>query len=131
MLMRKSKSMLALWMACFAILMAALAPSISHMLASKDGGSAIAEICSVAGISIVSLDQNGAVKKPAPPGSGMNMADCPYCVLHADMPALPPSAFAMLPLDAPVALAPQLFYQSPSPLFAWAPPQSRAPPALS
>ncbi|MEG1323955.1 MAG: DUF2946 domain-containing protein, partial [Janthinobacterium sp.] len=45
----------AAWIACFAILLAALAPSISQAVANakQESGSGWAEICSVAGIRFV------------------------------------------------------------------------------
>lgn len=131
MVMSKHKSMLALWIACCAILMAALAPSVSHLLARAGGMPAMAEICSVAGIASLQVAQDGATRKPAAPGSAMNMADCPYCSLHADLPALPPAAAPVVAFHLLATAAPRLFYHAPTPLFSWAPPQSRAPPAIS
>jgi hypothetical protein len=56
--------------------------------------------------------------------------DCPLCVVHGSY---------VLPLNLELSFAkpvnsniyPQLFYQSPKPLFAWVALPSRAPPALA
>ena len=129
--MSKKKIALTLWIACLAILLAALAPPLARLLAASNGAGAnnSIEICTVAGMRYVSLDQAGPDKAPAAPA--MAMDDCPYCTLHADVPALPPSIPLMLAIDTRTGILPTLFYQARRPLFAWAPAQSRAPPAIS
>ncbi|TCS36017.1 DUF2946 family protein [Paucimonas lemoignei] len=116
--------------ACLAILMAALAPSISHAL--SDGGkprSLWAEICSSAGLKLVKLDAGSPSSSHGEPISAFE--HCPFCQAHGGMPALPQSASLILPAYVGTSSMPDLFYQAPRPLFVWASPQSRAPPYQS
>ena len=118
----------AAWIACFAILLAALAPSISQAVANakQESGSGWAEICSVAGIRFVQVDDGAADEKSA--GKAMQMEHCAFCATHAGSVGLPPSPVLPLPVISGTAIFPALYYQSPSPLFIWSTAQSRAPP---
>lgn len=120
----------AAWIACFAILLAALAPSISQAVANakQESGSGWAEICSVAGIRFVQVDDGAADGKSE--GKAMQMEHCAFCSTHAGSVGLPPSPVLPLPVASGTAIFPALYYQSPSPLFIWSTAQSRAPPAL-
>ncbi|WP_230492367.1 MULTISPECIES: DUF2946 domain-containing protein [unclassified Janthinobacterium] len=121
----------AAWIACFAILLAALAPSISQAVANakQESGSGWAEICSVAGIRFVQLDAAGDDGKSA--GKAMQMEHCAFCSTHAGSVGLPPTSPVLpLPVASGTAIFPALYYQSPSPLFIWSTAQSRAPPGL-
>lgn len=122
----------AAWIACFAILLAALAPSISQAVANakQESGSGWAEICSVAGIRFVQVDNDGAAAEKSG-GKAMQMEHCAFCSTHAGSVGLPPAS-PVLPLlvASGTAIFPALYYQSPSPLFIWSTAQSRAPPAL-
>lgn len=123
---------LSIWFACFAILMAALAPSISHALAATNGsGTSWVEICSTTGIKAIKVVESTAPGDEFPAETMLHFADCPYCLLHADVPALPHLVSVALPLNADASAFPFLFYQSPRPLFMWAAAQSRAPPSAS
>ena len=121
----------AAWIACFAILLAALAPSISQAVANakQESGSGWAEICSVAGIRFVQVDGLAADEKSG--GKVMQMEHCAFCSTHAGSVGLPPTS-PVLPLlvASGTAIFPSLYYQSPAPLFIWTTAQSRAPPAL-
>jgi hypothetical protein len=124
----------AAWIACFAILLAALAPSISQAVANakQESGSGWAEICSVAGIRFVQLVQadDGAADETSG-GKAMQMEHCAFCSTHAGSVGLPPtSPLLPLPVASGTAIFPALYYQSPSPLFIWSTAQSRAPPTL-
>ena len=122
----------AAWIACFAILLAALAPSISQAVANakQESGSGWAEICSVAGIRFVQVDDDGAADEKSG-GKAMQMEHCAFCSTHAGSVGLPPTS-PVLPLlvASGTAIFPALYYQSPSPLFIWSTAQSRAPPSL-
>ena len=124
----------AAWIACFAILLAALATSISQAVANakQESGSGWAEICSVAGIRFVQVlqaDDGAADEKSG--GKAMQMEHCAFCSTHAGSVGLPPTS-PVLPLlvASGTAIFPALYYQSPSPLFIWSTAQSRAPPSL-
>ena len=119
----------AAWIACFAILLAALAPSISQAVANakQESGSGWAEICSVAGIRFVQVDDGAADGKSD--GKAMQMEHCAFCSTHAGSVGLPPTSPVLpLPVASGTAIFPALYYQSPSPLFIWSTAQSRAPP---
>jgi len=108
----------AAWAAFLAILMSALAPSVSHALALARGSDiAWMEVCSVAGTKLVKADISG--KK----------ADAP--ATHAASFALPPSASPAFRLAESNRMRPLLFYQSPQPLPIWTDAQTRAPPGFS
>lgn len=120
----------AAWIACFAILLAALAPSISQAVANakQESGSGWAEICSVAGIRFVQVDDDGGADGKSG-GKAMQMEHCAFCSTHAGSVGLPPTSPVLpLPVASGTAIFPALYYQSPSPLFIWSTAQSRAPP---
>ena len=119
--------------ACLAILMAALAPSISHALSDPGKSRSLwAEICSSAGLKMVKLDLGPTSPTPPAHGEPASAFDhCPFCQTHGGMPALPPSVTLILPAYQGNFPFPSLFYQAPRPLFTWASPQSHAPPAHS
>ncbi|APA70002.1 MULTISPECIES: DUF2946 domain-containing protein [unclassified Janthinobacterium] len=121
----------AAWIACFALLLAALAPSISQAVANakQESGSGWAEICSVAGIRFVQVADDGAADGKSG-GKAMQMEHCAFCATHAGSVGLPPSPVLPLPVAGGTAILPALYYQSPAPLFIWSTAQSRAPPAL-
>lgn len=137
--MHRTTRHLAAWIGSFAILLAALAPSISHALAAANGGrTTLMEICSITTTKFVEVAEvaevadNQSNTSPAPAEkSGMHFEHCPFCLSHAGSFALlPVSTFAM-PVVIGVPALPFLFYQSPRPLFMWTTAQSRAPPASS
>ena len=123
----------AAWIACFAILLAALAPSISQAVANakQESGSGWAEICSVAGIRFVQvLQADGGAADEKSGGKAMQMEHCAFCSTHAGSVGLPPSPVLPLPVITGTAILPSLYYQSPFPLYIWSTAQSRAPPGL-
>ena len=124
----------AAWIACFAILLAALAPSISQAVANakQESGSGWAEICSVAGIRFVQVVEDGTTEDGKSAGKAMQMEHCAFCSTHAGSVGLPPTGPVLpLPVAMGTAIFPSLYYQSPAPLFIWSTAQSRAPPALA
>lgn len=119
--LRKNVFAVVVWIALCAILMAALAPSISHMLARR--GEADAPFCNMPEHAMTHA--SSAADKSA---HGMNMDDCGYCSMQAHLPMLPSvAAVAPLMLDI-VRCAPPLFFLAPRPLFVWLNARSRAPP---
>ena len=125
----KARARWVLWMACCAILLAALAPTLSRALTVAQGGAVPGlEICSVAGgMNMVplklSIDDSGPAK------NAMQMGDCPCCGMHAATLDLPPMSLAPATGAVIAGLLPVLFYQSATLLFAWTPLQPRGPPA--
>jgi hypothetical protein len=120
------------WVACFAILLASLAPSISHALAAATApGAYWTEICSAAGLKSIKVESGKTSDSSSPAKHGLHFENCPFCQTHADSLVLPPAS-ALVPLVVSASFPlPSLFYQSPRPLFVWASAQSRAPPARS
>ena len=113
------------------ILLASLAPSISHALsAAKETAGFFGEICSVDGAKFIKLGDSPDSKTSTPAQKNLHFEHCPFCSPHAGSIGLPPSAGFQLPLLSGHSLQPTLFYQSPRPLFVWASAHSRAPPAL-
>ena len=126
-----------IWIACFAILMNALAPSISHALAGARGEPGW-EICRsaaslrsnkpvspvlLAAIAKASLER-GTTRADAA------MADCGYCLPHAGSDLLLPGAFSGVAILGGHALRPFLFYHAPAPLLMLTAAPPRGPPAI-
>ena len=120
--------LLTVWIACFAILLNALAPSISYALnARTERASPTTEICR-AGMKMASPSpMHHTSGKTDAPGA----KHCPFCLPHAGSFALPPPSVPCCALAAGHDLFPSLFYLSPQPLFSWAAANPRGPPLLS
>jgi hypothetical protein len=117
------------WIAVVAVLMAALAPSISHALGTNDGATWV-EICTAAGAKWVKAGGQIGDKSPVP--SGAHALDhCPYCSLHADAIAIPAAPAATVPVLRPAHDLPIGFLAAPRTLHAWVSAQPRAPPSFS
>ncbi|MEO5658940.1 MAG: DUF2946 domain-containing protein [Polaromonas sp.] len=131
----------AAWIACFAILLASLAPSISQTLAAaRDSGSVQTEGCplpdeepaevdSAANLNIhAGHGDNGA---PSTFPKASHFEHCPFCFTHAGSFALVQSVPATLLEASGFSEFPFLFFQAPRLLFVWVAAQARAPPAVS
>jgi len=125
--MTKQNRKLISWLATLAILMSALAPSISQALSvSQAGKGFVAEICTTSGTKLNQVigDEDSSSKPAAMEGH------CPYCVVSSLY--LLPTTVA-LEFHAPTQYVRQSLssYQSYRPLFSWLSLPSRAPPVLS
>ncbi len=114
---------IASWIAAFAVLLAALAPALSHAM-----GSGWVEVCTVQGSKWVQVDAGGDAGQTDPAHA---FEHCPYCSLHVPALAVPP-----VPPQPPLVLAPTdefplAFLAAPRTLHAWVNAQSRAPPFVS
>lgn len=115
-------------LAVLAVLMAALAPPISHALVSWRGSAAayLGEICTGQGSPRAtgdsSRDAGGHGDRSVP------FEHCPFCLAHAGSFGLPPSSSVAIPTVEGDHFVPPLFFRSPRPLFTWAAAQPRAPP---
>ena len=123
-----------IWIACFAVLMNALAPSISHAMAG--GAPATWEICradsTFAGPVQPDLAIAGALlAEQISQDDVASMADCGYCLPHGGSFALMPSTITGLGLIGGHALRPFLFYRAPQPLLALSAAPPRGPPAFA
>ncbi|MES2536208.1 MAG: DUF2946 domain-containing protein [Pseudomonadota bacterium] len=121
------------WVACLAISMAALMPSISHALAAANTADAFwAEICSVNGPTLIKMAKGHAPDSSTSNGKEAIFEHCPACLTHAGSSGLPPATALTLPAArSGSSVFPSLFFHSLRPLFVWATPQSRAPPFYS
>lgn len=113
-----------IWIACCAILMNAIAPSVSHALAFAKGQPSAWDICRGDDAGLAKQRKPG---KPGKPGM-VNMTDCVYCVSHAGSFGLPPGLHAALGMFGAQPSHPFLFYRAPAPLAAWSASQPRGPP---
>jgi hypothetical protein len=115
------------WIAALAILLASLAPALSHALASATGSNWI-EICTTQGSNWIQTSDDGSEGAPA---SAHVLDHCPYCSLHAPTLGLPPASdLAQQPLRLSQEV-PLAFLSAPHTLHAWVSAQPRAPPLFS
>lgn len=122
-----NRQRLHIWIACFAILLNALVPSISHAVNAFQSRDALSDICSAEGARYVAPDGSPVRKSPLDTALH-HMAHCPCCVSDASAPPLPPRVASLLPLTRQSHFFPSLSYRSPAPLFAWSQSHPRAPP---
>lgn len=128
MFISKGKASIVLWIACIAIFLATLAPTVSRALTVASGLAVPSlEICSVAG-GMNMLPATFSTDKPDTKSS-MRIGDCPCCSMHAATLDMPPTTLVLASGELITGLLPTLFYQSATPLFAWTPVQPRGPPA--
>lgn len=111
----------------FAILLGALAPTLSHALSQPGNGKRMVQVCTVAGMKMVAVDD--AARQGKTDDASLFPAErCPFCATHAHLPALPSSPLPpFAPIDGSESF-PSLFFHAPRPLFVWAAAQPRAPP---
>lgn len=130
--MNNSKPRLTAWIACFAVLLATLAPSISHALSAAQASNAgWAEICTFTGIKMVKVEHPEHHDSSAPTEMGLHFEHCPFCFTHGGSVGLLPTAGFLIPAASRDEALPPLYYHAPRPLFIWAAAQSRAPPSIS
>lgn len=145
---------IAAWLACLSVLLAALAPSISHAVLATDSNpssipllslsvlasDALPDICRSAGghdadphlqTGSDDPDVNDLHASHGPDDSAMHFEHCPFCLTHAASFGLLPSPAVSIALATGSSPMPALFYQSPHPQFIWTSAQSRAPPVIS
>ena len=129
MFISKGKAGIVLWIACIAIFLAMLAPTVSRALTVASGLAVPSlEICSVAG-GMTMLPATLSTDAPDTSKGSMRMVDCPCCSMHAATLDIPPTSLVLVSGEILTGLLPLLFYQSATPLFAWTPVQPRGPPA--
>lgn len=111
-----------------AILLAALAPSLSHAVAAAGkAASGWTEICSIGGSRFVRAGDGPASSGPGE--KSLHVEHCPFCTDHAGAPG-PLSAPALtLPVIDGIALLPALYHRAAHPPPVWSGAQSRAPPS--
>ena len=127
--LRRNARALTSWIAILAILMSALAPSISHALGSKNA-SPWTVACTSIGVKWVQTEADPADPSPGP-GAAHAFEYCPYCSLHANAVAIPATPSAGVPSTSATDEPPATVILAPRTLCAWVSPQPRAPPLFS
>jgi len=120
-LMRRSA-----FIALFAVLLNALAPTLSYALAAGKGV-AVVEMCTSFGLKKVLVSQNDS----SDPSAAHGIKHCPFC-LSADTPPAPAGSSATLfatPVTALVVVSARQFV--PDPLLSWSAAHKRGPPTLA
>jgi hypothetical protein len=121
------------FIAQLAMVILALAPTVSKVIAAERVDSNLVEVCTTEGTKWVSASEPGqaasAGHDQGPSSLHDHGGDCPYCNLQATK--FLSSVVQSCATTKSVALLPPLFYQASKPLFAWAHVRSRAPPSAS
>jgi hypothetical protein len=113
------------WIAVFAVVMSSVAPTVSQAVSLAQHGQGISlEVCTTTGVKMTQVIDIGDADE-----SAQASVQCPLCVVHGNY-ALPLNHELSFAKPVNNNIYPQLFYQSPKPLFAWVALPSRAPPAL-
>jgi hypothetical protein len=125
----------AAWLAIFAMLLGALAPTISRAMVPGAGARLLADVCSAAGVGFVEIDRakasrSGDAAVDREGGQQAHSPDrCPYCCTHAGVAVASPPATGLLVASPGSVRLPRLSFVSPRPRHAWSPSHPRAPPA--
>ena len=127
--LRRVNRLLFSWMAALAVLMAALAPTVSHALAARNGGFST-QVCTPTGTKWVQVNSATSDQAPAP-GDLHTLEHCPYCSLHAQAIALPVAGDLALPVRLGCEPPATALAAPPAGLTAWPSAQPRAPPQRS
>jgi len=138
-----SKQRLLAFIAITSILLNALAPSISHLIASKNTlpwqqictQNSIKLIASVMNsgnlLNDITTRSNTSQQNDNNQSGHLPMVDCGYCVTHAGSDSVFSKSFSLTVTTITLRLFPALFYSSPDKLFIWAASNPRAPPVIS
>jgi len=118
------------FIALLAMVMLALAPTVSKVIAAERIDSNLVEICTNEGTKWLFASELGqaasAGHDQGPSSVHDHGGDCPYCNLQTTK--FFSSVVQSCVATKSVALLLPLFYQAPKPLFAWALQPARAPP---
>ncbi len=120
------KRHLAHWIAIITVLISSVAPTVSQAVSLAQNGQGISiEVCTATGVKMTQvIDVNDT-------NESTQVTDhCPLCVVQGNY-ALPLNHELSFAKPVNSNIYPQLFYQSPKPLFAWVALPSRAPPTLA
>jgi hypothetical protein len=121
------KRHLAHWIAIIAVLMSSVAPTVSQAVSLAQHGQGISiEVCTTTGVKMTQVI-DVSVASDADESSQAS-GHCPLCVVQGNY-ALPLNQELSFAKPVNNNIYPQLFYQSPKPLFSWVALPSRAPPA--
>ncbi len=125
----RSSRLLTSWIAVLALVMAALAPSVSGAISAGPGASWV-EICTSIGAKWAQAE--GASQDEAPASGTVHAFEhCPFCSLHLDALPIPDDSALLVSAPSVSDLLPTAFLAAPHTLHAWRTGQPRAPPSLS
>jgi hypothetical protein len=128
--MRRFRQRCCAWIAIFAALLGALAPTVSRATARDDVRGLLVAVCSAAGTHWVAIDRTAADDSAGSGGGkpAVSLDRCPYCVAQAGAAALP-APTAAVPLVVPGRTPPPLVANiAPRLRQSWPPSHPRAPP---
>lgn len=130
MFMISTRRRLQIWIACFAILVNALAPAMSHAFAANDP--LAPQICRPGATFASSPALAAAILAAAvADADAADAQHCADCLPHAGTDFLMPVLYDGLGLLGGHALRPFLFYRAPQPLLALTAAPARGPPSLA
>lgn len=120
------------WLAMLALVLGALAPTVTQAMVDSGERDGWLQICSVSGMVWVKAD--AAQPDDQKPASGAPMDNsaqhCAWCTLHGGAAGLP-AVSEPLVLPARLTEPPPAFFFAPLAAQIWLPAHSRAPPAAS
>ena len=129
MLIRSTRRFRFVWLALFAVLLNALAPTVSHALAASRPVIPV-DVCSVDGGAPFAAAAALLMQDEQHAGMGA-LADCGYCLVHAGSHGLPPPVHALPALVDGAEPRPFLFHHAPRPLAVWLAAVPRGPPVFA
>lgn len=116
------------WVALLALVLGALAPTVTQAMVAGGDRAEWLEVCSVSGMVWVKADTGEVAQQPDGNAPMVEASQhCPWCTLHGGVAGLPTSQ-AQLPLPPRLTDLPPAFYRAPLSATVWASAQSRAPP---
>lgn len=117
------------WIACCAVLLGLLAPTITQALPADAGGGWVT-VCTALGMKTLKVDASGQLDEQAGDPAGMHESHCAFCCGSLPVLGLPPAAVTTGLVDEPFAPWPRLFWAGPRLSTVWATAQPRAPPLV-
>lgn len=118
------------WIACVAIFLNALLPSLDYAVSKSISPQQVVEICSAVGTKFLPAAQV-LLSDSSPDTKHHQFKQCSFCATHAGTFALPVDLAVQWVMPVGHTLIPFLFYRSPKLLFSWLHAHPRAPPAIS
>jgi Protein of unknown function (DUF2946) len=128
---RSTRRHLTSWLVCLAMMLSALAPTVSHALSRSMGKSVPwVEICTSMGIRMVQLESSEKDSLPTSSSKKNTHFDhCPFCLSPGQGVAILQSADLAWPVPARLLEAPSRSLSAPRQVFVWESARARGPPA--
>jgi hypothetical protein len=129
MLFTRSTHQLTAWLAMFAMLWSAIAPTLAQAAVASSGSPAWVEVCSTSGVVWVRVDNAADASTTESAPMAKAASGCAWCLLQGSADVPPTHATTALVTQAPGAL-PGGMFASIVPAAVWSAAQSRAPPLV-